>query len=93
MFSMSLLLGVNVWLLLSPSAVIVKLLTLMELPMSGRITLLAAAAANVVLSMSFEKWGTEITSQAIGGIQRLVQRDRWKVREGKTYKVVEGGMH
>ena len=92
MFSMSLLLGFNVWLLLGPSDGIVKLLTLIQIPMPGRITLLMAAGANVALSMAFEKWGTEVTSQVIGGIQRLVHRDRWKVREDKVYKAVEGGM-
>ncbi|EAU91429.2 P-type ATPase [Coprinopsis cinerea okayama7 len=93
MFSMGLLLAVNIWLLLSPSKMIVKLLTLMALPMSGRFTLIMVAAANVALSMAFEKWGTEITSHLIGGIQRWLNRDRWKVREGKAYKAVEGGMH
>lgn len=93
MFSMGLLLVVNVWLLLAPSKMIVQLLTLMELPMSARFTLLAAAGVNIALSMAFERWGTEITSQVIGGIQRQWNKDRWNVREGKAYKAVEGGMH
>jgi cation-transporting P-type ATPase 13A2 len=92
MFSMSLLLGFNAWLLISPSELIAKVLTLMDLPLTGRITLAMASGVNVALSMAFEKWGTEMTSQVIGGVQRAIHRDRWKVREGKVYKVVEGGM-
>ena len=86
---------INIWLLLSPSEVVAKLLTLVELPSTARYSLLIAAALNIVLSLAFERWGTVIASDLIARIVHLwsLSGGRGKVREGKAYKAVENGFH
>ena len=42
-------------------------------------------------SAVFERWGAPAVSQAVGYLATL--RKRHRVRDGKTYKAVEGGMH
>lgn len=80
----------NVLLLLAPPAMVSDLLTLMSLPLDARTILLFAAAMNVIASLIFERWGAEWIAVAIGKLLRW--RGRRRVREGKTYKAVEGGM-
>lgn len=89
---MCLLSGFNILVLLGPPTVVSHLLTLMDLPVSGRYTLLMAALINVGISMGFEEWGASGVSSAVGTVVKWWHRGRRRVRDGKTYKVVEGGM-
>lgn len=45
---------------------------------------------NIVLSMAFEQWATQAIAGAIGYIMEL--RHNKRVKNGKMYKAVEGGM-
>ena len=80
----------NLLVLLDPPRPLVKLLELMHLPLAARATLLLAVAVNVVTSMAFESYGTQVVSRLFGLIFEL--RRQHRVREGKIYKAVEGGM-
>lgn len=91
MLSMTLLSGFNILVLLAPPEAVASVLTLMNLPLGVRYMLLLAACVNIVASMGFEKWGTSGVSVVIGWIFSWWGRRR--VRDGKTYKAVEGGMH
>lgn len=95
MTAMGSLFLINIWLLLSPSKVVVKLLTLVELPTAGRYSLLIAASLNIVLSLAFERWGTVMVSDFIGRVVRSwdISGGRGRVREGKAYKAVENGFY
>jgi cation-transporting ATPase 13A2 len=64
----------------------------MILPFSARRSLLFAAIINVVLSMAFEEWGTQVVAQIIGALLSRLRRGRRRMREGMAYKAVEGGM-
>lgn len=81
----------NVITLLAPPQLFVTILELMAIPFSGRTTLLLAAVINVALSMAYEQWGAQIVSQAVGSIMRVHRN--FRIREGKTYKAIEGGIH
>ncbi|KAI0682979.1 Ca-transporting ATPase [Cytidiella melzeri] len=80
----------NVLVLLVPPPFIASVLELEDLPFSGRTTLLFAVVINVVLSLAFERWGAQAVSQVVGYILNL--RGKHRVKDGKTYKIVEGGM-
>ncbi|PIL34017.1 transporter [Ganoderma sinense ZZ0214-1] len=80
----------NLLVLLDPPRPLVKLLELMHLPLAARATLLLTVAVNVVTSMAFESYGAQAVSRLIGLVFDL--RRRHRVREGKIYKAVEGGM-
>jgi cation-transporting ATPase 13A2 len=82
---------INLTVLLVPPQSIFNILELVFLPFSARTTLLFATVINVALSLAFEQWGTPFVAQFIGVILRL-RRGRRRVRDGKTYKTVEGGM-
>lgn len=92
MSSMCLLSAFNIWVLLAPAKVVSTLLTLMPLPLGARYTLLMVAVINVVVSLSFERWGAQSVSDLIGAVTLWLHRGRRRVREGKAYKAVEGGM-
>lgn len=92
MCSMVLLSSFNLLVLLAPPKAVAKLLTLMNLPQSARFTLLLAAVINIIVSLGFEQWGTQIVSMMIGGVISWWHRGRRRVRDGKAYKAVEGGM-
>ena len=80
----------NLLVLLDPPKPLMKLLELMNLPLAARATLLLAVVVNVVTSLAFESYGTQAVSRVFGVIFEL--RRRHRVREGKIYKAVEGGM-
>ncbi len=80
----------NVITLLAPPQSFMTILELMAMPFSGRTTLLLAATINVALSMAYEQWGAQIVAQIVGSIMKVHRHLR--VREGKTYKAIEGGM-
>ena len=84
----------NIVVLLVPPQPIADLLDLMPLPMSGRWTLLVAAVINVVACVVYESWGAQLVAQAVGRVMVAVRgtRGRTRVREGKTYKAVEGSL-
>lgn len=92
MFSMIVLSAFNLLVLFAPPKPLQGLLTLVTLPMSARITLMAAAVGNVAVSVAFEQWGSQSIGSLIGVVLRSWQQGRRRVREGKVYKVVEGGM-
>lgn len=88
MVAIGVLLLFNLEALLAPPAPVSQLLGLVAVPMSGRMVMLAAIVINVVLSVVYEDWGAQRIAQAVG---------RWRgwrrrVREGKVYKSVEGGL-
>ena len=80
----------NVIVLLLPPPFLVSILELTDLPMVGRLTLLAATAINVGASMAFERWGAPAVASVVGYLTDL--RKRFRTRDGKTYKAVESGM-
>ncbi|OSC97098.1 Ca-transporting ATPase [Trametes coccinea BRFM310] len=90
MVSMVCLSVFNLVVLLSPPGAIAKILELMALPLSARGTLLLAVVMNVLASMAFEQWGTQVVARVIGLFFEL--RRHHRVRDGKLYKAVEGGM-
>lgn len=92
MFSMCLLTGFSILLLLTPPKTGLKLLELLWMPLSGRYTLLLAAVINAGLSIAFEEWGTQGVSFVIGWIMDWLQRRRWRTGKKAAYKLVEGGM-
>lgn len=92
MSSMCLLSVFNIWVLLAPAKVVSTLLTLMPLPLGARYTLLMVAVINVGVSLSFERWGAQRVSDLVGAVTLWLHRGRRRVREGKAYKAVEGGM-
>ncbi|KAF7967606.1 hypothetical protein HWV62_33697 [Athelia sp. TMB] len=91
MFSIIALTAFNLLVLLYPPAPVRDILELMVLPYSARSSILFAVIINVIISMAFEEWGSKLVSQAVGTLMRL-RKGRRRVRDGKTYKVVEGGM-
>lgn len=90
MLSMVCLSVFNLLVLLSPPGAISQVLELMALPISARATLLLAVVMNVLASMAFEHWGTRVVAHVIGLFFDL--RRQHRVRDGKLYKAVEGGM-
>ncbi|KAI0656621.1 P-type ATPase [Cubamyces menziesii] len=90
MLSMVCLTLFNLLVLLSPPGAISQVLELMALPISARATLLLAVVMNVLASMAFEHWGTQAVAHVIGLFFDL--RRQHRVRDGKLYKAVEGGM-
>ncbi len=90
MLSMVCLSVFNVVVLLWPPTFVASLLELMPLPGSARATLLLAVVVNVLTSMAFEHYGAPAVSHVIGKVVELRRRQR--VRDGKIYKTVEGGM-
>ena len=92
MLCIGLLSGFNILVVTTLPQNVSTVLTLMPLPVTGRYVLLAAAMANVAISMAFEEWGTPAVSIVIGLMKRWWQRGKRRTRDGKMYKVVEGGM-
>ncbi|KAI0633895.1 Ca-transporting ATPase [Trametes polyzona] len=90
MLSMACLSVFNLVVLLDPPGAVAKVLELMALPGLARATLLLAVVINVLASLAFEHWGTHAVSRVIGALLEL--RRQHRVREGKLYKAVEGGM-
>ncbi|PPQ70563.1 hypothetical protein CVT24_000052 [Panaeolus cyanescens] len=86
MISMCLLSAFNVLVLYAPPAVVSGLLTLMEIPISGKWTLLIGAGINVCVSILYEEYGTVWVSGVISWIEEV----GWQKREGgKVYKRME----
>ncbi len=81
----------NLVVLLVPPAFLTSVLELMDIPFSGRVTLVVAVVVNIVLSVAFERWGAPAIAQLIDYLSNL--RRRHRVRDGKTYKAIEGAMH
>ena len=90
MASMACLCLFNLLVLLDPPAPVARVLELMSLPVIARATLLLSVIVNVAASFAFEHYGTQAVSRVIGLLFELRRRQR--VRDGKIYKAVEGGM-
>lgn len=91
MFSIIALTLFNFMVLMSPPKPLRNILELMDIPLNASIALLFAIIFNIVLCLMYEAWGTLVVSKGIGALMRLRQGRR-RVREGKAYKAVEGGM-
>lgn len=84
---------INAWLILAPARPFIVLLELISIPLSARLTLVAAIVVNVVLSTVFEHWGTSFVAGIIGFVQACSPfRNRRRYRDGKAYKTVESDM-
>lgn len=90
MFSLASLSAFNLVVLLVRPRLLASLLELVPLPFSARTTLLIAVVVNIVLSLAYEQWGTQLLARMIGFVMQLRQRRR--ISDGKMYKAVEGGM-
>lgn len=76
--------------MLAPPRPIASLLELVPLPFTARTSILGMIIINIVLSMAFEQWATQAIAKAVGYIMELHHSKR--VKNGKMYKAVEGGM-
>jgi len=90
MVSLGCLSAFNLLVLLWPPQPVASFLELVFFPSPARATLLSAIIINIVASFAYEEWGTQLVSHVIGVFFQL--RRRRRVRDGKTYKAVEGGM-
>ncbi|KIJ67879.1 hypothetical protein HYDPIDRAFT_83436 [Hydnomerulius pinastri MD-312] len=81
----------NLLVLLRPPKPVELILELMPIPFSARLWLAVFVVANVVTSLAFEQWATQLISQVIGALLAF-RREKRRYREGKAYKAVEGGM-
>lgn len=81
----------NLFVLLRPPKALELILELMPIPFSARASLAAFVLVNVVVSLAFEEWATQLIAKMIGALMKL-QREKKRYLEGKAYKVVEGGM-
>lgn len=89
MLSIGTLACINIVVLLMPPPFIVSILELEDLPFPGRVTLLFGVVVNIFLSIAFERWGSSAVAQLVGYVMHL--RGKHRSKDGKTYKVVEGG--
>lgn len=88
MFSLVILGLINTVILLLPPKFVMILLELMRLPYSARTTLLAGVGINIILSVTFERWGVQYLAQIVGSLIRMYQEHR-RIRLGKAYKLVD----
>ncbi|KIK97368.1 hypothetical protein PAXRUDRAFT_765457 [Paxillus rubicundulus Ve08.2h10] len=79
----------NLLVLLRPPKSVELVLELMPLPFSARLWLAAFVVVNVVASLAFEQWATQLVSRLIGALMTL-RREQKRYREGKVYRAVEG---
>lgn len=79
----------NVLVLLFPPGPLLDMLELMSLPSGGRLTLLVVVAINVMLSLCFERWGTEGVTACYGWIMGQLRHSKRRIRDGKAYKAVD----
>ncbi|KAF9263238.1 hypothetical protein L218DRAFT_959259 [Marasmius fiardii PR-910] len=93
MLALFVLSSFNLLVLLAPPLGVARILELMPLPVQGRWTLVIAVVINIGVCLLYEQYGTEVVGGVIGRMLRW-RRERRRTREadGKTYKVVEGGM-
>ncbi|KAH9911839.1 Ca-transporting ATPase [Fomitopsis serialis] len=80
----------NMLVLLSPPRPVASLLELVPLPPSARTSILVMVIVNIALSMAYEQWATQAVSRMVGYLMEFRQHQR--VKNGKMYKAVEGGM-
>ncbi|KAF9237519.1 hypothetical protein BU15DRAFT_88685 [Melanogaster broomeanus] len=81
----------NILVLLRPPKFVELILELMPVPLPARLWLAVFVVVNVVGSLAFEQWATQLISQLIGALMTL-RRETKRYREGNVYKAVEGGM-
>ena len=89
MFSIITLSLMNTVILLAPPKFTVITLELMMLPRAARVTLLVGVAANIIVSVMFERWGVQHLSRIVGSLVKVYKEYR-RVRSGKAYKLVDG---
>jgi cation-transporting ATPase 13A2 len=78
----------NILVLLFPPQQLLDLLELMPLPGSARTTLLAVVVINVMLSLAFERWGTQAVTAGLSWASSQFRRGKWTRKDGKAYKAV-----
>ncbi|SPO29333.1 uncharacterized protein UTRI_06282 [Ustilago trichophora] len=95
MATVTLLLGLSLYALFTPSGFIFDLLGLVEFPRSFHIALFIAVVLNTVLCFVFESILSKYVVKLVKGLQRLARRSRRsKTRKhgSKLYKAVERSM-
>ncbi|KZT54211.1 Ca-transporting ATPase [Calocera cornea HHB12733] len=80
--------------LMDPPVPLSLLLDLVPVPLAGKLTLFVAVVVNVCVCWTFEEWGAKQVSDFIGFIGRTITNhsNGRRIKEGKAYKAVEGGM-
>lgn len=91
MLALCVLTAFNLLVLLSPPKMLTDILTLIPLPSDGKSAIVITALLNVIISLSFEHWGSEAVARAVGAITKP-WNERRRSRDDKAYKLVEGGM-
>lgn len=81
----------TLFILLRPPKALVLILGLLPIPFSARAWLAVFVLVNVAVSLAFEEWGTQLIAKVIGALMKL-GREKKRYRDGKAYKMVEGGM-
>jgi cation-transporting P-type ATPase 13A2 len=92
MLALCVLSAFNLLVLLYPPPALSDVLTLMDLPWDARWTILVTVIVNIFACLGFERWGAQWIAAAISRFSHWRSRGRRRVREGKMYKAVEGGM-
>ena len=91
MVSITALSLMNLLVLLCPPKAFELILELLPIPFSARASLAGFILVNIVVSLAFEEWATQLIVKLVGALMKLRQEKR-RYREGKAYKAVEGGM-
>lgn len=81
----------NLFVLLRPPKALELILELMPIPLSARASLAAFVLVNIIVSLAFEEWATQLISKLVGALMKS-QLGKKRYRDGKAYKAVEGGM-
>lgn len=92
MLALCILSAFNLLVLLSPPKILTDILTLIPLPSDGKSMIVIVVLLNVLISLSFEHWGSEAVARAVGVITKP-WKERRRVQDDKAYKTVEGGMN
>lgn len=86
--------GFSAYVLLSPAHSIALILDIINSPFGYRVELLVIAVINIIACFSFERYAERPIARTIAHVKRLIRRRRRKdgVRDGPSYKVIEGNM-
>jgi cation-transporting ATPase 13A2 len=86
--------GFSAYVLLSPAHSIALILDIINIPFGYRVELLVIAFINIIACFSFERYAERPIAKTIAHVKRMIRRRRRKdgVRDGPSYKVIEGNM-
>ncbi|KDQ21478.1 hypothetical protein BOTBODRAFT_25926 [Botryobasidium botryosum FD-172 SS1] len=88
--SLIILTSFSTYVLISPPQMMSLLLDLKVLPYSAKLTLLTGVVLNVLACVAFERWA--IVAKVVIFVSKRWRGRRRRVKAGKTYEAVEGGM-